>query len=491
MSGIGKGLLPVAIICASYALNAGAATDAQRIAALEQQLSQQKAVMQQQQRMLEAMDAELQRMKAGQAAAPELPPTAEDFGTPEPVPQEGAGSVPATASAAKPAARSPDRLSADLYGFVMADTIYDFKRVDPDWQDTLRVTTIPTQSGTFGNDGDFVFSVRQSRLGVRGAYGDDVTYKLEGELFGVGSDQGQTTPRLRHAWATYKDFGMGQTWSNFMDIDIFPNTIDYWGPTGMVFYRNKQARYSFPMGDDILAVSIEDPSTALSVGQFRDTSNCDLPNAAPDCESVDSTAEQVFQSYNDVPDLTASYRGSGDFGHYKVAGIVRKLGYERLDTGSDDYEVGWGINTSAGLYTWGKDQAKLQVVYGEGIGNYMNDGGLDIAPDSANILLADAEAVPLWGISTYYDHYWNEQWSTSFGWSGIDLDTSDGQAQTEFKRGQIAQINLLHYPREHVMLGTEFIWGQREDISGDVGSDYRIQFSLKVDFDTGDLVRSN
>ena len=41
------------------------------------------------------------------------------------------------------------------------------------------------------------------------------------------------------------------------------------------------------------------------------------------------------------------------------------------------------------------------------------------------------------------------------------------------------------------MLGTEFIWGEREDICGDVGSDYRIQFSLKVDFDTGDLVRSD
>jgi len=487
----GKALLPVAIVCASYALNADAATEAERIAALEQQLNQQKAVMQQQQRMLEAMDAELKRMKAGPAAAPEPASTGGVVVSQQPVPPEGVASVPATSSAATPAARSSNQLSADLYGFVMADAIYDFKRVDPDWQDTLRVTTIPTQSGTFGNDGDVVFSVRQSRLGVRGSYGDDVTYKLEGELFGVGGDEGQTTPRLRHAWATYKDFGMGQTWSNFMDIDIFPNTIDYWGPTGMVFYRNKQARYSFPMGDDIFAVSVEDPSTALSVGRFRNATNCDLPTATPDCESTGSTAEEVFQSYEDLPDLTASYRGSGDFGHYKVAGIVRKLGYERLDTGSDDHEVGWGINTSAGLYTFGKDVAKLQVVYGEGIGNYMNDGGLDIAPDSANILQADAEAVPLWGISTYYDHYWNEQWSTSFGWSGIDLDTSAGQAGNEFKRGQIAQINLLHYPREHVMLGTEFIWGQREDISGDVGSDYRVQFSLKVDFDTGDLVRSN
>jgi hypothetical protein len=478
----GKALLPVAILCASYALNAGAATDAERISTLEEQLNQQKAAMQQQQQMIEAMGAELQRLKAGQ---PDSEPPKEQLSGLETEPSS------TTVSAAKPAAKSSNQLTADVYGFVMADAIYDFKRVDPDWQDTLRVTTIPTQSGAYGNDGDFVFSVRQSRLGIKGNYGPDVTYKLEGELFGVGSDQGQTTLRVRHAWATYKNFGMGQTWSNFMDIDIFPNTIDYWGPTGMVFYRNKQARYTFPMGADEFSVGIEDPSTALSVGRFRDTNNCNLPNPAPDCESVDSTAEELFQSYNDLPDLAARYRGNGDFGHYQVAGIVRKLGYERLDTGSKDYEVGWGVNTSAGLKTWGSDVLKLQLVYGEGIGNYMNDGGLDIAPDSADILRAGAETVPITGISTYYDHFWSDKWSTSVGWSMIDLDTTDGQSASEFKRGQIAQINLLHYPRDHVMLGTEFIWGEREDISGDTGSDYRIQFTLKVDFDTGDLVRPN
>ena len=114
--------------------------------------------------------------------------------------------TPAVASA--PSSATNPKNSANVYGFVMADAIYDFKRVDPDWQDTLRVTTVPTQGGAYGNNGDFVFSVRQSRLGVQGNYGEDITYKLEGELFGVGSDQ-------------------GQTWSNFMDIDIFPNTIDY------------------------------------------------------------------------------------------------------------------------------------------------------------------------------------------------------------------------------------------------------------------------
>ena len=58
-------------------------------------------------------------------------------------------------------------------------------------------------------------------------------------------------------------------------------------------------------------------------------------------------------------------------------------------------------------------------------------------------------------------------------------------------QGQIATINLLHYPADHVMLGTEFSWGEREDISGNIGSDYRVQFSLKVDFDSGDLIPKN
>jgi len=471
-----KILLGSALLCAVGTLQAEAATDAERIAALEAQLRQQKAMMEQQQRAMAAMEAELVRLKAGEPAVV----------SEQPVPAQQAASTIAKAPA--PKMDEPQKLSVDVYGFAQTDAVYDFKRVDPNWEDTLRVTTIPTQSGAYGNDGNTVFSVRQSRLGIKGDYGPDVTYKLEGELFGVGSDQGQTTLRVRHAYGTYKNFLMGQTWSNFMDPDIFPNTIDYWGPTGMVFYRNRQARYSWPMGDDEFSISLENPDTALSVGRFRDTSNCDLPNPAPDCESVDSTAEEVFQSYSDLPDLTARYRDTGDFGHYQVAGIVRKLGYERLDNGNKDYKVGWGINTSAGLYTWGRDQLKLQVAYGEGIGNYMNDGGLDIAPDSADIFAANAETVPTWGLVAYYDVWWNDKWSTSLGWSMTDLDTSDGQAGTEFKQGQIAQINLLHYPRDHVMLGGEFIWGQREDIDGNVGSDYRIQVSLKVDFDTGDLV---
>ncbi len=101
-------------------------------------------------------------------------------------------------------------LSLNVYGFVMADAIYDFKRVDPDWNDTLRVSTIPTRGEPYGGDGEFVTSVRQSRFGVSAKYptaNGDVTGLLEFEWFGTGGDAGQTTPRLRHAWGTWKNLG--------------------------------------------------------------------------------------------------------------------------------------------------------------------------------------------------------------------------------------------------------------------------------------------
>ncbi len=470
--------LSAVILAATTALSAEAATDTERIQLLEEQLSQQKATIQQQQRVLETMDVELKSLKVGES------------NTGVTTPQVAAGEgVPGVAAENMSLVATSSALAVNIYGFVMADAIYDFKRVDPNWEDTLRVSTISTQDGLYGQDGNAVFSVRQSRLGIAGNYGEDISFKLEAELFGVGGDEGQTTPRLRHAWATYKNLGAGQTWSNFMDIDIFPNTIDYWGPTGMVFYRNKQLRYTFPMGEDEFSVALEDPGTVLTVGRFRDIDPCDAPSALPGCKSTTSRLGDLFQAHNDVPDLSVRYRNNGDFGHYQVAGMFRKLGFERLDTGKTDSEFGWGINTSAGINTLGDDLLKLQLVYGEGIGNYMNDGGIDIAPNSTDINRASAEAVPLLGVSVYYDHYWSERWSTTIGWSVTDLDTSDGQLATEFAKGQIAQVNLIHYPEDNVLLGAEFNWGQREDVDGSTGEDYRIQFSLKVNFDSGDIMR--
>ena len=51
-------------------------------------------------------------------------------------------------------------------------------------------------------------------------------------------DSGQTTFRLRHAWGELVSFGAGQYWSPFGDPDVYPNTLEYWGPTGIPWSPN-------------------------------------------------------------------------------------------------------------------------------------------------------------------------------------------------------------------------------------------------------------
>ena len=156
----------------------------------------------------------------------------------------------------------------DLYGFAMLDMGYDFGQVHPDWFDVLRPTKLPAYENEFGEDGETYAGVRQSRLGVK-AYipttMGEIKTIFEFELFGTGVDAGQTTFRLRHAWGELGHFGAGQTWSPFMDPDVFPNSVEYWGPNGMVFFRNVQLRWMPILGD----TSLTSPSSGRARAPTR------------------------------------------------------------------------------------------------------------------------------------------------------------------------------------------------------------------------------
>ena len=122
--------------------------------------------------------------------------------------------------------------SMEIYGFAMLDMGHDFKRIDPNWFDTMRVTKLPSFDKQFGEDFNSFAGVRQSRLGVRASTPTglgELKTTFEFELFGTGVDEGQTTFRLRHAYGEINGFGAGQTWSVFMDPDNFPNSLEYLG----------------------------------------------------------------------------------------------------------------------------------------------------------------------------------------------------------------------------------------------------------------------
>jgi hypothetical protein len=367
------------------------------------------------------------------------------------------------------ASAADDKPRVEIYGFVQMDAIYDFDRSDPSWTAALRPSKIPVNcpgDPGCGRDGETTFSVRQSRLGFNGFMPTEMgelKTKFEFDMFGVGPDAGKTTIRLRHAYGEVGQFLAGQTNSLFMDGDVFPNTLEYWGPTGMIFFRNVQARWTFlNQGGTKVAVALESPGSAIDAGQ-----------------TVTIDPSLNVNSWNKYPDITGQFRRDAAWGHFQVAGILRSLGYDTPNSTVSGSKNGWGVNLSGAYKTTGKDQVLAQVAYGEGIANYFNDGGVDLAPSSPT---GGAETLPILGFLLYYDKYWNDKWSSSIGYSFTDQNNSGGQTATAYKKGQYGSANLLYYPVKNVMVGGEFITGKLEQNGGATGQDNRLQFSAKFSF---------
>jgi len=439
---------------------------------------------------LEQLEKELEevkgQMRAATAAqkpstAPQTPAEAKKpAAQPEPmvaVPSEAviaqpqAGTVPLEGEITEP------KGSVSFYGFAMLDSGYDFAQVNPNWFDVVRPTQLPSFPNQYAPSGNVYAGVRQTRFGVKSStptkYGDLNTV-FEFELFGTGVDAGQTTFRLRHAYGELGQFGGGQTWSPFMDIDVFPNTVEYWGPNGMVFFRNVQLRW-MPVRSKrgSVTIALERPGASGDKGVYAD--RIELANIHP--------------RFN-FPDLSGNARIVRDWGYVQMAGIVRKIGW--VDTSGNPINlggsvVGWGLNLTSNLNLSKKNVAKLAFAYGAGIENYMNDAPVDVGIQNnppGSRLPVKGVALPVLGLVSFLDHTWNEHFTSSVGYSMLNIENSSAQLPSDFHQGHYAVGNLLYHPIPRVTMGGEFQFGRRVNFSdGFNANDYRMQFSFKFDWD--------
>jgi hypothetical protein len=373
-----------------------------------------------------------------------------------------------------------DQSSIDLYGFIMLDSGYDFKTNNPDWFDVVRPTQLPSSSGEFAPDGKAYFGVRQTRFGVKTSTPTslgNLKTQFEFELFGTGVDKGQTTFRLRHAYGELGQFGAGQTWSPFMDIDVFPNSLEYWGPTGMVFFRNVQVRWMPIRSDNTrLTFAVERPGASADQGVYAD--RVELQGVKPKF---------------DMPDFSWEARLIRRWGYARFGGIFRKISW--VDTNKVDAvnlsgdAFGWGVNFSSNLNLGKHDIGRFMVVYGAGVENYMNDAPIDIGIKNNFSNPASpikGVALPLLGIVSFLDHNWSERFSSSIGYSMLNIENSDAEKPSDFHQGHYALTNLLYHPVPSVTIGSEFQFGRRVNFTDGFNvNDYRLQFSFKYDWKKG------
>jgi len=367
--------------------------------------------------------------------------------------------------------------SLEVFGYIMTDAGYNFNTIDPNWYDVMRPTKLPSDPEEFLPGGTVYYSFRQSRFGIQShtstKFGDLQTL-FNFDLFGVGKDLGQTTFHLINAYGQLGRFGVGQTPSAFMDVDVFPVTLDYWGPSSRVFFLNIQIRYlAIQRKEQRLTIALERPGAISDGGSYSES--IELQNVVPEFK---------------VPNLTAHYRHTVKWGYVQVGAIAKGIRWKDLSD-SAAYNLsgsafGWGGNLSTVINTGKNIKLRLQGVFGEGIGNYLADVCTDIAPESNPGNASKpikGKALLIWGFFSFAEIKWSKLLSSSVGYSLTTIQNTDLQLENSFRKGQYGLVNLLYYPTEKTMFGIEYQYGRRDNFrDGFHSNGNKLQLSFKYNF---------
>jgi hypothetical protein len=344
--------------------------------------------------------------------------------------------------------------SLTIYGFIQADLIHDFKQINPASADKMQPSYIPTNNGTVGST---AFSIRQSRFGFRST--TLIDKKLLKTLFEIDlfNPDGSATPRLRHAYAEYGRWGFGQFWSNWMDMDTWPNVFDYWGPNAMIFSRTVQLRYTQPLGHGYVArFSLENPGGDIIV--------------------PDSVGTNIAQ----IPNLTGTLRKDWGQSHLQFSTVLHPITYT-TNPNTEINQYGYGAALYGLIYVSKLDNFSFQAAYGNGIANWSEDiGGLgydgQFGPNN------ELKLLPYIGVFAYYDHFWSPKLSSTIGYSYLQLDNETYEPGTNLHATAYSSMNLIYYVNSSLKIGPELLYGSRTNVDGSFGDDFRLSISGNMRF---------
>lgn len=330
---------------------------------------------------------------------------------------------------------------------------------------------IPSLTPVGGSDEDSTFDAhaKQTRFNFSSKTqlenGETVGFTLEFDFLATpnGNERitNSYTPRMRHAVMNYNGFSIGQTWSNFQDVGILPESLDFIGVTaGTVFSRQTQVRYT----TGGFSVSIENPESTIT------------PNGG---------GSRIVADDNSLPDFTAKYTHKADWGHVAIAGLARQLSYSNKATNADpateiDSDTSsFGVTLSSKI-KFGQDDLRLSVTKGSGLGRYL---GLNFVNGAVIDSNGELEAIDSTALTAAYRHVWNEQFRSNVFYSAIQVDNNTNlTGEAANNKAANLGVNLLYSPAKALTFGAELSVATRELENGSDGDMNRLQFSAKYAF---------
>ena len=363
--------------------------------------------------------------------------------------------------------------SVKIGGYVKFDAIYSniTQGVDAVANQQTIDTAIPVGpngSPTDNRKGQLTFHARQTRVNLATstptARGELTTF-IEGDFFGADGNESVSNSsgfRIRHAYGALGGFLAGQYWTNFLDENVYAETVDFGGPAGEIFVRQAQARWTQRYETGEWSASLENPESLFA-----------LSGAA----LAAGSATLVRSDRDRYPDIVGRVKSRNGSGTFDAAFMARNI---RIDTpAAADAKWGEAVSLTA-VIPVGADDLRADFNAGNAIGRYQLSG---FFPDgyvdaSGKVRLAQARS----GFAAYR-HYWSPTLRSSLILAASRTDTPDGGNFNGFnKSARSAHLNLIYSPVPRVNLGVELIGEKRTVVDGDFGVLRRLQFGAQFLF---------
>jgi hypothetical protein len=163
--------------------------------------------------------------------------------------------------------------------------------------------------------------------------------------------------------------------------------------------------------------------------------------------------------------------------HMQAAALLRQIRYDGGPGEANLTEFGWGFNGTFKAKTAGEDEIMGQFAYGEGVAHYI-EALSGTNSDAVFNASGDLKLLPARAGVLGYTHHWNKALRSGLAYGTAIVSTNAIQPGSTLKQTQDARGNVIWSPYHLIDVGSEILWGRRDDRNGTHGEAWRFQFAL-------------
>lgn len=335
------------------------------------------------------------------------------------------------APASKPVMKIASGAEFNLYGNIRADASYQAEGGSAARMYN-QINAVPLE-GVDERSDEFKSTLAATRLGMDfkapvGAGDKALSGKVEVDFLGGASFDNL---RIRHAYISYANWLIGQTWSNFAVPDYIPETVDALVYAGGSIKRTPQVRYTSTISPETnLVFAVEDPKDATITG---------IKQRLP--------ALTARLNHKFADNLTVSARAMGN--------------EKRVN---EDEKMAWGVGLGAKYDVVPGTTLKADYYHVKGDSSFVSYANTGvITATNGDLLQSEFDSISVGLTQQFNDKL---RGTLGYGYMNFDEDQAYINAVTDKTKANKdlwqAWANVFYSPTKPLSFGLEYVYGERE-----------------------------